>query len=140
MAQNQNRVVQGFFVNSFTVKKESIKVVLKGIKDDIRAGDGDVGDVLKSLELHSTAGEEAPIKIALLLGELEPTTSQYRFVVNSFVIKQDDIKLVLESDKENLIEEEQVENVALTVVRSLAIHSAAREDKPVELSLVRVGS
>ena len=65
----QNRVVQGFFVNSFTVKKESIKVVLKGVKDDIRAGDGDVGDVLKSLELHSTAGEEAPIKVALLLGD-----------------------------------------------------------------------
>ena len=137
MAQARDRVVQGCFVSSFTVKKDTIKVSLKAIKDDVRAGDGDIGDVLKSLELHSTAGEDAPIKASLLLNELETRTNQYLFVVSSFVVKQDEIKIVLEAEKENLSEGEQADPVASDVVKSLAIHSAGGEDKPVELTLVR---
>jgi hypothetical protein len=66
MAANTNiRVVQGFKVASFVVKQDVVKIVLEASKDDIRAGEGDVGDVLSSLELHCTAGESAPVELTL---------------------------------------------------------------------------
>lgn len=134
VVQTQIRLVQGFFVESFTVKSDTIKVTLKGNKDDLRAGDGDVGDILKSLELHATAGEDATLSAALLRdGEDTPTTYPCPFVVVSFTVKQDDIKLVVEADKENLSEEDG----ATDVVKSLAIHSAGGSDRPVELTLAR---
>jgi len=133
----QSRVVQGCYVESFTVKKDMIKVTFKAEKDDIRAGDGDVGDVLKSLELHATAGEDATISAALLTNESTLTTSPYSFVVSSFTVKQDELKLVVEADKENLSEEEAYEDATADVVKALAVHSAGGKDKPVELTLAR---
>jgi hypothetical protein len=65
----QTQPVQGFKVDSFLVKKDEIKLVLKASKDEIRAGAFDLGDVLGMLELHSTSdynvelslvSEEAP--------------------------------------------------------------------------------
>ena len=65
----QTKPVQGFKVDSFLVKKDEIKLVLKASKDEIRAGAFDLGDVLGMLELHSTSdynvelslvSEEAP--------------------------------------------------------------------------------
>jgi len=47
------------------VKQDVVKIVLEASKDDIRAGDGDVGDVLSSLELHCTAGEEGTVELTL---------------------------------------------------------------------------
>jgi len=133
MATTQIRVIQGCFVETFTVKKELIKVSLKAVKDDVRAGDGDIGDFLKSLELHATAGESAPIEITLLRDET--STYQYPFIVMSFVVKQDNIKIVLEAKKPNLTEGEEDESSE--IVKSLAIHSAGGSDKTVELTLAR---
>ena len=65
----QTQPVQGFKVDSFLVKKDEIKLVLKASKDEIRAGAFELGDVLGMLELHSTSdynvelslvSEEAP--------------------------------------------------------------------------------
>jgi len=47
--------VQGFKVDSFLVKKDEIKLVLKASKDEVRAGAFNLGDVLSMLELHSTS-------------------------------------------------------------------------------------
>jgi hypothetical protein len=47
--------VQGFKVDSFLVKKDEVKLVLKASKDEVRAGAFNLGDVLSMLELHSTA-------------------------------------------------------------------------------------
>jgi len=51
----QTQPVQGFKVDSFLVKKDEIKLVLKASKDEIRAGNFNLGDVLGMLELHSTS-------------------------------------------------------------------------------------
>ncbi len=51
----QTQLVQGFKVDSFLVKKDEIKLVLKASKDEIRAGAFNLGDVLGMLELHSTS-------------------------------------------------------------------------------------
>lgn len=51
----QTQLVQGFKVDSFLVKKDEIKLVLKASKDEIRAGNFNLGDVLGMLELHSTS-------------------------------------------------------------------------------------
>lgn len=131
MVQTRIRVVQGSFVNTFTVKKELIKVTLKAMKDEIRAGDGDVGDFLKSLELHATAADSAPIDVTL--SRDDGSSYQYPFIVISFVVKQDDIKVILEA--QNLTEEEG--NESSEIVKSLAIHSAGGSDKMVELTMSR---
>jgi hypothetical protein len=65
MANTNIRVVQGFTVASFVVKQDVVRIVLQASKDEIRAGDGDVGDVLSSLELHCTAGDSAPVELTL---------------------------------------------------------------------------
>lgn len=49
------QLVQGFKVDSFLVKKDEVKLVLKCQKDEVRAGAFNLGDVLSMLELHSTA-------------------------------------------------------------------------------------
>jgi hypothetical protein len=51
----QTQPVQGFKVDSFLVKKDEIKLVLKASKDEVRAGAFNLGDVLSMLELHSTS-------------------------------------------------------------------------------------
>jgi hypothetical protein len=124
-------VVQGCYVFNINMKGDSIKVIIKGDKDTIRAGTGDISDFLKSLELHATAGDGAPIEASLLMTSEGTQTSQYSFIVSSFLVKQDDIKLVLETNS-------TLNESALTdVVKSLGIHSIAGEDKPVELTLSR---
>lgn len=63
------QLVQGFKVDSFLVKKDEIKLVLKASKDDIRAGAYDLGDVLGMLELHSTS--DYNVELSLATAELE---------------------------------------------------------------------
>jgi len=65
MANTNIRVVQGFTVASFMVKQDVVKIVLEANKDDLRVGEGDIGDILSSLELHCTAGEAAPVELTL---------------------------------------------------------------------------
>jgi len=130
MVDTNIRAVQGFYVDTFTVKKEKIKAVLKGNKDDIRAGDGDVGDVLKSLELHSTAADSTPVSASLLRDFENTDTDSHDLTVVSFTVKQDFIKLVLEVEKED-------EDEGGDLVKSLAVHSARGEDGPVELVMAR---
>lgn len=65
MVNSNVRVVQGFTVSSFVVKQDTIRIVLEAKKDDIRVGDGDISNVLESLELHSTAADSAPIELTL---------------------------------------------------------------------------
>lgn len=130
MVDTNIRAVQGFYVDTFTVKKEKIKVVLNGNKDDIRAGDGDVGDVLKSLELHSTAADSTPVSASLLRDFENTDTDSYDLTVVSFTVKQDFIKLVLEVEKED-------EDEGGDLVKSLAVHSARGEEGPVELIMAR---
>lgn len=120
--------VQGFIVDSFTVKGDKVKVILKGNKDDIRAGAEDIGGVVTSLEICATAGEDAPINCTLLEDALTIATHQHPFVVVDFIVKQDFIKIKLEAA--------EVEDVSMDgVVKSLAIHSGKGEDGPVELVL-----
>jgi hypothetical protein len=66
MVNSNVRVVQGFTVSSFVVKQDTIRIVLEAKKDDIRAGEGDIGSVLTSLELHATASDSAPIELTLV--------------------------------------------------------------------------
>jgi hypothetical protein len=69
MANNiRTQVVQGFKVDSFLVKPDEIKLVLKASKDDVRAGTFNMGDILSWLELHSTA--DCPIELSLMTEEL----------------------------------------------------------------------
>ena len=63
MANKSIWVVQGFQVDTFVVKKDEIKLTLKVSKDDLRAQDGDIGDILTSLEMHSSG--EVPVEITL---------------------------------------------------------------------------
>lgn len=123
------RAVQGFYVDTFTVKKDKVKAILKGNKDDVRAGDGDVGDVLKSLELHSTAADSTPVSLSLLRDFESTNTDSHDLTVVSFTVKQDLIKLVLEVEKE--------EDEGGDLVKSLAVHSARGEDSSVEIVMAR---
>ena len=125
MVATNIRPVQGFKVFSLSGKGSEVKAVLKGSKDDLRAGDGDVGDILKSLELHSTAGEGAPVDMSLLRAPDETTTYAQPFIVNTVTIKQDDIKVTLD-----LVVDEEGESPR-DVVKSLFIHSES--DTEVEL-------
>jgi hypothetical protein len=123
------RVVQGFGVVSFTVRNDEVKVVLSGCKDDIRAGDGDIADVLESLELHSTAADTSTISVALRNSEDAEQSTSYEFVVLSFAVKQDKIRLVLET---------LTSDVGMAVLGALGTHSAAEEDQRlVELTMQR---
>lgn len=128
MVDTNIRAVQGFKVFSFNGKGSQIKATLKGPKDDLRGGD--VGDILKSLEIHSTAGEDAPIDVTLLYTHDEPNTYSQHFIVRTVTIKQDDIKVVLE-----LLESEDGVD-SREVVKSLFIHSESETE--VELVLARV--
>lgn len=60
---NANYIVSGFLVAGFSVKKDKIKLVLEADKDDIRAQDGTLGDILASLEAY--ASSEFPIEMTL---------------------------------------------------------------------------
>lgn len=121
------RAVQGFNISTFTVKQDKVKVVLAANKDDIRAGDGGIPDVLESLELHSTAADSSSVSAALRNSNEAATTSAYDLTVISFTVKQDKIKIVLEMDRENEGEGD--------LVRALGIHSADNQD--VELTVQR---
>jgi len=130
MVDTNIRPVQGFKVFSYSGKGSEVKVVIKGAKDDLRT-DGDIGDVLKSLELHSTAGESAPVTMSLLHNSDETRTYSQPFIVNTITVKQDDVKVSL-----NLVIDEN-NGMALTdVVSSLSIH--AENDTDVEVVLARV--
>ena len=124
------RVVNGFAVKSFTVKKESVKVVLDAEKDDVRAGEGGIADVLESLELHATASDSSTVSAALRTSVANMETRPFEFTVTSFTVKSNNIKLVLEANKEDGDEASAV----VDVVTALAVHSAS-EDSPVELRL-----
>jgi hypothetical protein len=65
----QTQLVQGFRVGSFLVKKDEVKLVLVASKEDVRAGDYNLGDVLSMLELHSTSD----YNVELSLVAEEPT-------------------------------------------------------------------
>jgi hypothetical protein len=55
MSNPKTQPVQGFKVKTFTVKKDTISLILNADKEEIRAGDFDLGDILAMLELHSTS-------------------------------------------------------------------------------------
>ena len=123
------RVVQGFKVISFTGKNDEVKVTLSGDKDDIRAGDGDIADVLESLELHSTAADTSTVSVALRNSEEEQRSTSYEFVVSNFAVKQDNIKLVLSA---------QPSDVGVAIFRALGIHAAAEgEEASAEITMQR---
>lgn len=63
------QLVQGFKVDTFLVKKDEIKLVLKASKDEIRAGDFDLGQVLGMLELHSTS--DYNVELSLVTEEVD---------------------------------------------------------------------
>lgn len=58
-----NYIVSGFQVTAFSVKKDKIKIILEADKDDVRAQDGTIGDVLASLEAY--ASSEYPIELTM---------------------------------------------------------------------------
>ena len=58
-----NYIVSGFQVSAFSVKKDKIKIILEADKDDVRAQDGTIGDVLASLEAY--ASSEFPIELTM---------------------------------------------------------------------------
>lgn len=123
------RVVQGFSVVSFTVKGDKVKVVLNGEKDDIRTGEGDIADVLESLELHSTAADTSTVGVALRNSVEAQQSTSYEFVVSNFAVKQDRIKLVLET---------LTSDVGMAVLGALGTHSVAEDERRfTELTLQR---
>jgi hypothetical protein len=63
-------VVSGFKVSNFTVKQDTIKLILEVSKDDVRAQDGTIADVLAALEVHSSS--EFPIE--LTVGRCDPNS------------------------------------------------------------------
>lgn len=121
------RAVQGFSITTFTVKQDKVKAVLEADKDDIRAGDGGISDVLESLELHSTAADSSSVSAALRNSHEAVTTSAHELTVTSFTVKQDKIKVVLEAERDNEGDGD--------LVRALGIHSGENQD--VELTMQR---
>jgi len=122
------RVVQGFGVMSFTCKGEDVKVVLSGSKDDIRAGDGDISDVLESLELHSTAADTSTVSVALRRSAEDEQSTPYEFVVTSFAVKQDKIRLVLSTTTTDDFD----------MLKALGVHAASEGERNlVELTMQR---
>ena len=123
------RVVQGFGVVSFTGREDKVKVVLCGDKDDIRAGEGDLADVLESLELHSTAADTSSVSVALRNSEDAEESTSYEFTVSNFSVKQDSIKLVLQAS---------TSDVGISVLGALGTHAASEgEQRLVELTMQR---
>lgn len=55
--------VQGFKVKEFKVKKDSLELSLKADKEDVKAGNFDLGDVLAMLELHSTSDYDVELSL-----------------------------------------------------------------------------
>jgi len=96
------RTVQGFKAISFSGKKDEVKLILGADKDDIRAGTGDIRDVLESLELHSTASDSSTISVSLFTSADDQQMTSYEFVVNNFSVKPDKIKLVVEANTEEI--------------------------------------
>lgn len=123
------RVVQGFEVSSFTGKNVSVKAVLSADKDDIRAGDGDILDVLESLELHSTAGDTSTITIAMKNSAEAEHSTPYEFSVKRFDVKQDKIRIVVEA---------VLPEIGFEVLGALGTHSSSEnDDRFVELTMER---
>jgi hypothetical protein len=60
---NSNWLVQGFLVDSFSVKKDKIKIVLVGDKDDIVAQMANLGDILSSLEAHVSSDTSIELSV-----------------------------------------------------------------------------
>ena len=63
MAASNIWLVNGFQIDTFLVKKDKVRLVLIADKDDLTAQDGNIGDILSSLEAHSSG--EYPIEITL---------------------------------------------------------------------------
>jgi len=63
MAASNVWAVQGFLVKKVVVQKDKVELVLTADKDDISAQNGNIGDILASLEAHSSG--EYPVEITL---------------------------------------------------------------------------
>jgi hypothetical protein len=63
MTKDNIWLVQGFQVVKFIVKKDSIELSLSVDKNVLSAQDGNIGDILSSLEAHSSG--EWPVEITL---------------------------------------------------------------------------
>ena len=63
MAASNIWIVQGFQVDKFEVKKDKVKLLLVADKDDLKAQDGNIGNILASLEAHSSG--EYPVEVTL---------------------------------------------------------------------------
>lgn len=123
------RVVQGFEVASFTGKNVNVKAILIARKDDVSAGEGDIADVLESLELHATAADTTPISVAMRETEEAEQSTAYDFTVSSFAVKQDNIRVVVEAS---------IEDLGIEVLGALGVHASAEgEQKRVELTMQR---
>lgn len=124
MSVSNVRVVNGLCVKSATItaKKDQIKLVLESDKDDIRAGTGTVADLLISLEFHSTGADSSPVSVSL-------QSSPFEFQVDSFLVTQDKIKVVLITPEDD----ENEDNVNALILSAVATHSAT--GTPVELTL-----
>lgn len=123
------RVIQGFVVSNFTGRGSVVKAILSADKDDIRAGDGDISDVLESLELHSTAGDSSTITLALKNSEEAEHSTPYEFSVKRFDVKQDSIKIVVEA---------VLSEIGFEVLGALGTHSSSEDDSRfVELTMQR---
>lgn len=123
------RVVQGFEVSHFTGRSVMVKAVLVGKKDDISAGDGDIADVLESLELHATAADTSPVTVAMRATEDAEHSTPYEFPVKSFDVKQDGIRIVIEGE---------ISDIGIDVLGALGLHSSAEgEQRRVEITMQR---
>ncbi|MHA2216329.1 MAG: hypothetical protein ACXACY_10345 [Candidatus Hodarchaeales archaeon] len=126
------RIVQGFTVASFSGSKNNVKAILFADKDDISAGDGDIGDVLESLELHSTAADTSTVGVALRnSASVQTSYSSFDFTVVDFMVKQDKIKLSLQINTD--VEDES----SFRVLNSLGIHTAIGSENMVEITMQR---
>ena len=56
-------VVEGFKIGSFAVKTDKIRIVLEASKDEITAQDGNLADIIASLEAHTSG--EFPIEMTV---------------------------------------------------------------------------
>lgn len=125
------RAVQGFFVANFSQKENVIKVLLKGDKDDVRAGDGDIANILESLELHATASDSSTISLTLMNSlDLSQGSTPYEFIVSNFAVSQDEIKIVISGSIGD-------DGLQQGVIKSLSIHTSGGPDRPVELLMQR---
>jgi hypothetical protein len=56
-------VVEGFKISSFVVKPDKIRIVLEASKDDIKAQDGNLADIIASMEAHASG--EFPVEMTV---------------------------------------------------------------------------